>query len=138
MVGESMLWAGSEGAAGLVVLAGFAGRIPDGPRLRLGTTARRPEGVAPLLLSLRLSPDEGSAARVSQAYFQRSHILDTPLPQRPGWGPDTPAARHPWVAMATAQAIHGGCEVFLDRVGWNCRAGLPLLVRVERRLAVDA
>src|ERR1039457_3932222 len=105
MVGESMLWAGSEGAAGLDVLAGFAGRIPDGPRLRLGTTARRSQGVAPLLLSLRLSPDEGSAARVSEAYFQRSHILDTPLPQRPGWGPVTPAAPHAGSAVATAQAV---------------------------------
>src|ERR1035441_6351932 len=118
--------------------AGFAGLVPAGPCLRLGTTARRLEGVAPLLLSLRLSPDEGNAPGVSQAYFQRSHILDTAPSQRPGRGPDTPAACHPGSAVATAQAVHGGREVVLDRVSRNRRAGLPLLVRVERRLAVDA
>ena len=80
-------------AASLLVLA-----------VGLGAALRRPEGVAPLLLSLRLSPHEGSAAGVSEEDLQRPHLRDALLSQRPGRGAAAAAAGHAGGAVATARA----------------------------------
>ncbi len=132
------LFLAEPGAAGLAVLARFAVRFPAGPGSRLGAAVRRPEGVAPLLLPLRLSLHEGSAAGVSEEDLQQPHLLDALLPQRPGRGAAAAAASHPGGAVATARAPDTRRPVVPDGVGRDGRAGLPLLVRVEGRLAVDA
>ena len=134
----SWLFFAEPGAAGLVVLAGFALRLPAGPGGRLGATVRRVEGVAPLLLSIRLSPDEGPAAGVSQEDLQQPHLRDALLPECPGWGAAAAAAAHAGGALATPPAPDAGRPMVPDRGGRHRRAGLPLLVRVKRRLAVDA
>ena len=46
----------SRGQPPLAVLGGLARRLPAGAGRRLGTALRRPGGIAPLLLPLRLSP----------------------------------------------------------------------------------
>ncbi len=80
----------------LAVLAGAGVRVRAGPCCRLGATVRRPEGVAPLLLSLRLSHTEGSPAGLSQEDFQRPHLLQHSFIQTPWPGCCCSCCPPPW------------------------------------------
>ena len=117
----------------LAVLAGFAGRLPAGAGRRLGAAVRRPEGVAPLLLPVCLSPHEGSPAGVSQEDLQQPHLRRRSFTPTPWPGrlllllPATLAALWQLRALLTA-----GRAVVPDRAGGSRRAGLPLLVRARR------
>ena len=113
-------------------------RSAGGPGCRLGATIWRLEGNAPILLSVHLSPVEGGIARVSEEDVERPHLLDSLLSEHPGRGPAAAAASHPGGAVASSPTHDDSRALVPDRAGWDRRSGLPLLVGIQRRVAVDA